>query len=187
VAPSNPEIILRRLDEELSGQVELTLIGRAALVLGYDPPIPGWNAAQTLDVDVVIPLDQEPALDQNELFWTALERTNDLLRSSGLYLSHLFLENQIILGDGWIDRRVPIRLSGAHKIVLFRPASIDLLLSKMARADDPEDRADILALVGREHFSRETIERAFETAHCPIDPDLLEQFEKSKTFIRNHY
>lgn len=116
MAPSNPEVILRRLNEELSGQVELTLIGRAALVLGYDPPIPGWNAAQTLDVDVVIPLDQEPALDQNKLFWTALERTNDLLRSSGLYLSHLFLEN-----------------------------------------------------------------------HCPIDPDLLEQFGKSKTFIRNHY
>jgi hypothetical protein len=185
VAASNPEVILRRLNEELSVVVELTLIGRAALILGYAPPISPGCAAQTFDVDVVIPLDQEQILDRNEPFWAALERTNELLRSSELYLSHIFLENQIILGDRWIERRVPIMLSGADKLALFRPSSVDLLLSKMARADDPADRADILALIERERFSRDIIERAFEAARCPHDADLLEQFEKSKRFIRS--
>ncbi|MBV8277557.1 MAG: hypothetical protein JO170_20160 [Verrucomicrobia bacterium] len=184
MAPSNPEIILRRLDEELTVRVELTLIGRAALVLGYDPPVLGWDSGVTYDVDVVIPLDEEAALDRNEPFWVALERTNHLLRNSELFLSHIFLENQVIIGEGWRDRRVPMLLSGVDNLVLFRPASIDLLLTKMARADDPADRADILQLIERERFSLETIEAAFGSARCPDEADLREQFEKSKSFVR---
>ena len=187
MAPSNSEIILRKLNEQLSVRVELNLIGRAALVLGYDPPLLGAQSSQTYDVDVVIPLDEEAALDRNEPFWVALERTNNLLKNSELYLSHIFLENQIILGDGWRDRRVPILLSELDNLGLFRPASIDLLLTKMARADDPDDRADILQLMERERFSRETIEAAFGSARCPDEADLLEQFEKSKAFVRSHY
>ena len=187
MAASNPEVILRKLNEQLRVRVELTLIGRAALALGYDPPIGGGQANQTFDVDVVIPLDEEQALDQNEAFWVALERTNNLLKNSELYLSHLFLETQIILGNAWKGRRVPITLPGADKLVLFRPSGIDLLLSKMARADDPADRADILELITRERFSRETIELAFDSARCPDEADLVEQFEKSKTFIRRQY
>ena len=46
MAASNPEIILRRLNEQLNAPLELTILGRAALILGYDPPILGENAGQ---------------------------------------------------------------------------------------------------------------------------------------------
>jgi hypothetical protein len=99
MAAPNPEIILRRLNEQLNSPLELTVIGRAALILGYDPPILDENAGQTFDVDLVIPRDQEEALDRNDAFWSALERTDDLLSTADLYLSHIFLENQIIRRD----------------------------------------------------------------------------------------
>jgi hypothetical protein len=111
MAASNPEIILRRLNEQLNSPLELTVIGRAALILGYDPPILDENAGQTFDVDLVIPRDQEEALDRNDAFWSALERINDLLSTADLYLSHIFLENQIILGENWKDRRDTNRVS----------------------------------------------------------------------------
>jgi hypothetical protein len=187
MAASNPEIILRRLNEQLNAPLELTVIGRAALILGYDPPILGENAGQTFDVDLVIPRDQEEALDRNDAFWSALERTNNLLSTADLYLSHIFLENQIILGENWKDRRVRMVLAGANNLILFRPSSLDLLLSKMARADDPIDRADILQLIRREHFPQQRIEAAFSTARCPSEPDLIEQFEKAKSFVRSFY
>ncbi len=187
MAPSNPEIILRQLNELLNEPIELTLIGRAAFILGYRPPIVGAEGLQTFDVDLVVPTDQEEALDHNEAFWIALERTNDLLKGSDLYLGHIFLETQIILGNNWKERRARIVLPGADNLILFRPSSLDLLLSKMARADDPTDRADILQLIAHEHFSPETVENAFEIAHCPPEPDLIEQFEKAKAFIRSHH
>lgn len=46
MAASNPEIILRRLNEQLNAPLELTVIGRAALILGYDPPILGEQSAK---------------------------------------------------------------------------------------------------------------------------------------------
>jgi hypothetical protein len=187
MAASNPEIILRELNKQLSEPLELTIIGRAALILGYNPPILGEHAGQTFDVDLVIPSDQEQALDRNDSFWSALERTNDLLRTADLYLTHIFLETQIILGENWKDRRVRIALPGADNLVLFRPSSLDLLLSKMARADDPIDRADISQLIRRECFPQQTIEAAFNMARFPSEPDLIEQFEKAKTFIRSLY
>jgi hypothetical protein len=185
MASSNPEIILKKLDQQLNDRIELTLIGRAALILGYEPPIVGADASQTFDVDLVVPSDQEQALDQNEQFWIGLERTNQLLAASGLYLTHIFLETQIILGNGWKHRRAPVALPGADKLILFRPSGIDLLLSKMARAEDPADRSDIVKLVEREGFSLQEIEAAFTTARCPQELDLLEQFEKAKTFVRS--
>jgi hypothetical protein len=187
MAPSNPEIILRKLNEHLQFAVELTLIGRAALNLGFDPPIAGPPETLTFDIDVVVPLDQEKALDNNEMFWTAIEATNDALVGTQLYISHIFLENQLILGAEWQQRRSRILLPDADKLNLFRPAAIDLLLSKMARADDPDDQADILAIIRRESLTEETVEKAFTTARYPDEPDLILQFEKAKQFIRAHY
>jgi hypothetical protein len=57
----------------------------------------------------------------------------------------------------------------------------------MARPDDPIDRADILQLIRREHFPQQRIEDAFSTACCPSEPDLIEQFEKAKSFVRSFY
>jgi hypothetical protein len=81
MATSNPLIILRELNKHLANPLELTLIGRAALNLGFDPPIGGKNAGLTHDVDVVVTSEQEKELDQNEDFWTALEKTNNNLKN----------------------------------------------------------------------------------------------------------
>ena len=187
MATSNPLIILRELNKHLANPLELTLIGRAALNLGFDPPIGGKNAGFTHDVDVVVTSDQEKELDQNEDFWTALEKTNNNLKNNELYLSHIFVETQIILGKNWQERKTKIDLPELNKITLYRPSCVDLMLTKRARANDPEDRKDILEIIQRGKLTQTVIEDAFKTAKCPHAEDLVEQFELAKQFIRSHY
>jgi len=92
----------------------------------------------------------------------------------------------IILSNGWYEKieRLALRLK---KVVLYRPSTLDLILSKTARADDPEDRADILELIRREKIDLSTIENAFEEARIPEIEDLQTQFEKAKAWIRSSY
>ena len=184
---SNPLIILRELNKHLANPLELTLIGRAALNLGFDPPIGGKNTALTHDVDIVVTSDQEKELDQNEDFWTALEKTNNNLKNNELYLSHIFIETQIILSKNWQERKIKIDLPELNKITLYRPSCVDLMLTKMARANDPEDRKDILEIIQRGKLTRTVIEEAFKTAKYPDAEDLIEQVKLAKQFIRSHY
>ena len=98
--------ILRTLDRHLSMATDLILYGRAALALGFQPPLE--EAALSMDVDVILPAAQSALLDEDFAFWDALEFSNRELDPSGLYLTHLFEENQVILRPGWIRHLVPI-------------------------------------------------------------------------------
>ena len=89
---NNPSEVPLTLDRELDHQVTLVLYGRAALCLGFDNPPLDFHS--TLDVDAIISLSQLPQLIDDLPFWDALDRTNRLLQSKGLYLTHLFSEDQ---------------------------------------------------------------------------------------------
>lgn len=66
---NNPLEILKTLDRHLQKPVELTIFGRAALVLGFANPVPEYGA--THDVDGIIPVTgAEPDVD----FWVAQSR-----------------------------------------------------------------------------------------------------------------
>jgi hypothetical protein len=173
---NNPLRILQTLDRHLSAQTELTLFGRAALALGYaDSPA---AFATTRDVDAILPLSWLSAEHENLDFWQAQQRTNAELEPEGLYITHLFRELEIILTPDWLTRRVPVRIQ-LRQLALFRPSTLDLILTKMARGDE-NDLADIQFLLRQEPLSGEQIQSAFRRARLPDVPEIRELFRAAQ-------
>jgi hypothetical protein len=173
---SNPLRILRTLDQHLTLPAELTLFGRSALALGFArAPIHFHN---TQDVDGILPLAWLQPPDRHEDFWHAVQRTNAELEPNGLYLTHLFREVDVILQPDWLDRRLQLDV-GLRKLAVFRPATIDLILTKMARADD-DDLQDIRFLLQQESLTRGHLEIAFDRARVPDVPEIRELFNRAR-------
>jgi len=169
---NNPLRILQTLDRHLTAPAEITLFGRAALALGY-PASPGAFAA-THDVDAILPLVWLAAEDENLDFWQAQQRANTELEPEGLYLTHLFRELEVILTPTWLSQRVRISL-GLPRLTVFRPATLDLILTKMARGD-ANDLADIEFLMTREPLTAEQLRAAFAHARVPDVPEIQALF-----------
>jgi hypothetical protein len=91
---NNPLTILRTLDSFLRKETRVVLYGRAALALGY----PGGDSSlgATKDVDVILPSVDMASIESDDQFWEALERTNAKLEPQGLYITHLFTDEQVI-------------------------------------------------------------------------------------------
>lgn len=177
---SHPEIILRTLDRHLTSPVRLILYGRAALALGFPSPDPEHEA--TLDVDAILPLIEMESIESNDQFWTALEETNLELEPKGLYITHLFGEDQVILSKGWLDHLIPVELPGLHHLCLFRPSTTDLILTKMMRID-PQDRADLLFLLDQHAPRLESILASPESTQLPDIPEIINAFEANKKWL----
>lgn len=173
---SNPLRILQTLDGHLSAPAELTLFGRAALALGY-PPGPAGCAA-THDVDAILPVSWLDADDEHLDFWTSQQRTNAELESEGLYLTHLFRESDVILTPDWFDRRVQIPLQ-LPRLTVFRPDTVDLILTKMARGDD-NDLTDIGFLLACEPLTVRQLQTAFARARVPDLPEIHDLFRAAQ-------
>ena len=77
----NASLILQTLDAHLSHPTRLILYGRAALQPGFDNPPP--EAAQSKDVDAIIPLKEADSLSFSDNFWDAQEATNMELAQEG--------------------------------------------------------------------------------------------------------
>ena len=126
---NNPLHILQTLDRHLTKPAEITIFGRAALALGF-PNSPAAFAT-TQDVDAILPLPWIAADVANMDFWQALQKTNAGLEPAGLYITHLFGEEQVMLRRQWEQHIVPITRLDLKWLQLTRPATIDLLLTKM--------------------------------------------------------
>lgn len=170
---NNPLHILQVLDRHLTASTELTIFGRAALALGF-PNSPAAFAG-TQDVDGILPFSWLAAEDENMDFWQAQQKTNAELAPSGLYLTHLFREQEIILTPDWLTRRVRIPVD-LQKLAVFRPASLDLILTKMARGDQ-NDLDDIGFLLARESMTAEQLQMAFTRARVPDVPEIRDLFQ----------
>ncbi len=164
--------ILDTLDRYLNEEVDLTIYGRAALALGFDPPPIGTE--MTLDVDAVLWIGQAEQLLAETNLWEALDKTNLELARQGLYVSHFFTEEQVVLRTEWKRLRLPIPGVRQH-LKLSRLADEDLLLSKLMR-DDPLDRSDAQFLVRHNGWSRDEVQVLFSRARIPDIPELREQF-----------
>jgi hypothetical protein len=169
---NNPLRILQALDRHLTAPTELTLFGRAALALGY-PNSPAAFGA-TSDVDAILPLAWLEAADENLGFWEAQQRTNAELAAEGLYLTHLFRELEVILTPDWLSHRVRVPAELA-RLTLFRPSTLDLILTKMARGDE-NDLADIRFLLQQEPLTAEQLSAAFERTRVPDVAEIRELF-----------
>jgi len=173
---SNPLEILTTLDQHLHSPAELTLFGRAALVLGYADPPPEYEA--TRDVDAIIPLAEgEPGED----FWLAQQATNEALKHRGLYITHLFSELDVILRPDWQAHRVPLSCRLA-RLRLFHPATPDLILTKMARADE-QDLVDIHFLLRRDRLKPDQLRDLFQRARVPAIPEIQELFRTAQSKV----
>ena len=174
---NNPLLILQTLDRHLDHPVELTLYGRAALALGFRSHEARHETTQ--DVDAIIPLVQLDELRADGKFWEARDATNAELAERGLYLTHLFTEADVFLLPDWLGRRVHIPVSLAH-LTLLRPATIDLILTKMMRGEDREDLADIEFLLKQEPVTEAELRSAFGRARVPELQELHDAFRTAQ-------
>lgn len=177
---SHPLRILEILDRHLRRPFDLYVYGRSALALGFPDAPQAMHA--TMDVDAILPTRDLIALEANEDFWSAQEATNRELDPSGLYFTHLFEERQVVLSIGWLSRVVPLSLSGFTKLRLFRPATEDLVLTKMMRID-PQDREDIIFLLDRDDFSPDRMRVALAEAVVPEISEIREAFEVNRAWL----
>ncbi len=177
---NNPLKILRSLDKNLSHPIKLLIYGKAAIALGF--PTPPGDAGTTMDVDAILPMSELDAILQDEKFWDALDKTNRELESDGLYMTHLFQEDQVILSSNWSENTVPIEL-GLNHIQLRRPAVIDLVLTKMMRGNDPKDLEDVRFLIATGKIKPNELRQAFETAILPDVWEIREAFMEAQTSV----
>jgi len=170
---TNAEKILSRLDEKLDSEIDLTLYGRAALHLGFKDAVD--EHALSRDVDAVFWVGQAEALNEQTNFWVAIEEINREFAEQGLYISHFFTEDQVILQPDWRENRV--KIDGAwSNLQLHRLGDLDLLLSKLMR-DEPVDRADAQFIVRSGGLARAEVERALSRARVPDVAEIREQFK----------
>jgi hypothetical protein len=130
-------------------------------------------------VDAIIPLAELDQLRADEQFWAARDTTNAALAERGLYMTHLFTEADVFLLPDWLGRRVPIPISLIH-LKLFRPATIDLILTKMMRGADPEDLSDIAFLMKHEPVTEAELRAAFVRLRTPDIQELRDTFRAAQ-------
>ena len=174
---NNPLEILRVFDSHLEHKTELTLFGRSAIALGFASAPPEYSA--THDVDAILSLPQVELFREDQFsFWLAQQATNRELEARGLYMTHLFSEVDVVVRPGWETRRLGIA-APLQNVLLFRPAVVDLVLTKMARGDT-EDLKDIEFLLHQEPIATTELEREFACARIPNVPEVQTLFSKAK-------
>jgi hypothetical protein len=181
--PSHPERLLIALDEGLDHEFRLIIYGRSALWLGFDNP-PAATAT-TQDVDAIIPNDQVQTLANDFRFWDARDAVNERFKSEGLYITHLFPESEIFLRSDWIKHIVPITRPRLNHLILFRPATIDLVLTKMMRGNDEQDMADVGFMLRHDHINEPKLVEAFSQMKPIALAELRDAFEKAKPVVLN--
>ena len=97
---TNPERLLLALDEGLDHQVALVLYGRSAVTLGFAGT--PEEVGDTKDVDAIIRLVELDAL------------VNERFKDEGLYITHLFQEDQVFLRPEWEQHIVPVLRPPTH-------------------------------------------------------------------------
>jgi len=146
---NNANRIVSVLDRHLTTETEIIVFGSSAILL--DPMFSiHLRARQTNDVDIIIPAQLELAIETNEEFWNAIEATNNEMEPDGLYISHIFPEQEIILTPEWQNHLHRLPLEGLQRLRILRPRILDLVLSKMGRGD-AMDLEDVRQIVSLEH------------------------------------
>jgi hypothetical protein len=108
---------------------------------------------------------------------------NERFKSEGLYITHLFPESEVFLRRDWKKDIVPVARLLLHRLRLFRPATIDLVLTKMMRGNDEQDMADAEFMINHDRITELQLIEAF-TEMKPIElPELREAFERSKPIV----
>ncbi len=181
ISESNPATLARALDRFLDHEVQLIIYGRAAIALGFENPPPA--TLKTFDIDAIIRTHTIEELSNDENFWNAKDEVNELFKDRGLYITHLFGEEQVFLRNNWKEHVVPITSISTENLQLFRPAAIDLVLTKMMRGDDEQDMEDARFLINHDRITREQLIEAFAMANLTDTVELHDAFERAKPIV----
>lgn len=179
---NHPEQILRVLDSHLAEPTRLILYGRAALALGFTDPHSEFLS--TMDVDAILPEVEMSSIESDDSFWSAIEKTNDQLQATGLYLTHLFTDTQVILQPGWLRDIAPIHLGGLRFLEPHRPSTASLILTKMMRVD-PQDRSDIEFLLNHWNPDADAVDSLLRSARVPQIAEIEEAFAENSIWLRH--
>ena len=159
------------LDKHLTKETTIIVYGAAALML--DPAYaPQMEQRRTNDVDIILPKHMEIQVDEDMDFWNAIESANKELQPKGLYITHIFPEAEVALTPEWREHLVALELPYARKLKVLRPRVLDLIISKMGRADaaDLKDIRQMYQAEWRASGRKITIaevESAMTRAHVP--------------------
>lgn len=179
---NNPTEVLQTLDQELDHEISLVIYGRAALCLGFENAPAQFGTTQ--DVDAIIRLTQLPSLMEDEKFWEAQERANLKLEPKGLYITHLFSEDQVFLRPEWEKHLIPLARPVTRFLKLYRPDTVDLILTKMMRGNDTQDMEDISFLARQDNITASEMETAFANVRMPDVPELRDAFDRALPVVR---
>jgi len=178
---SNPERLLLALDALLDHRVNLVLYGRSAVWLGFDNPPPEVGA--TKDVDAIIRMSQLDELVNDEQFWDSRDAVNVQFKGEDMYITHLFQENQVFRRPNWLDHLVPLLRPVTRHLELYRPATVDLILTKMMRGNDEWDMQDIHFMLHHDKISVACITQAMNEAVIPDEQEYRDAFEKARVRV----
>jgi hypothetical protein len=178
---TNAERIVSTLDSLLDHEVSLVIYGRAAVALGFTSP--PREVANSLDVDVILRDSHTDALDADDQFWDSQAAVNTKLDREGLYMTHLFGERQVFLRRQWESEILPVLRPPLKFLRLFRPATIDLILTKMMRGNDEQDMQDVDFMIRHDRVTQRQIEDAFRDAVIPDVVELRDAYALAKPTV----
>ena len=178
---TNAERIVSTLDSLLNHEVPLVIYGRAAVALGFaNPPA---DVANSLDVNVILRDSQTASLDADDQFWDSQAAVNAQLDREGLYMTHLFGEQQVFLRRQWENEIIPVLRPPLQHLRLFRPATLDLILTKMMRGNDEQDMQDVDFMIRHDRVTLSQIEDAMRDAVLPDCTELRDAYDRAKPTV----
>lgn len=130
----------------------------------------------------MIRLDQ---IVNDEPFWDARDSVNADFEGEGLYITHFFQEDQVFLRPDWESHVVSIVRPPTRWLRLFRPHTVDLILTKMMRGDDALDMDDIAFMVRHDGITADQMEPAFASVRIPDVVELHDAFQKALPVVRD--
>ena len=178
---SNAARIVSALDGLLARDASLIISGRAAIALGFENPPPG--TLRSLDVDALLTTSHEAAFADTPEFWEAQGELNRILEDEGLYMTHIFPADMVFLRAQWEKEIVPTLRPVLKNLRLFRPATLDLLLTKMMRGNDEQDMQDVDFLIRHDRLTSREIEGAFSEAVIPDNQELRDAFARARPTV----
>lgn len=135
-------------------------------------------------MDVILRFFHAAELEADDQFWNAQAEVNAVLEKQGLYMTHLFQEDQVFLRPEWEQHIVPVLRPPTRWLKLLRPATVDLILTKMMRGADPQDMADVDFLIRHDRITPEQMEPAFATVRMPDIQELRDAFDRALPVVR---
>ena len=181
VVTGNPDRLLLALDEHLDHPVRLVIYGRSAVWLGFE----GADATvgRTRDVDGILSEADVNALNEDIQFWDACDAVHERFKEEGLYITHLFPATEVFLRRQWLDEIVPVTRLNLKHLKLSRPATLDLILTKMMRGNDPQDMADAKFMIAHDRITKMQLTEAFSQMN-PIELiELRDSFKRAQPIV----